>query len=289
MKEYYYKYDTVSEFVDRINSQKVSKLFIDNGRENRLASVDGSEEFTYTESYEVANKLMEFGDKDMANKINEMADAVDTDDVDVFVQSIKAKNERSFVGSMPHVPSYLVGNPRNMIRKRRIPTDTKIINIVYNCSIDCGQVTDDMIKVGAKILYCLKEFEKAGYSVNLYMSFLGRTFWGSESNAKSNDEVLGCVVKIKDSGQYMDIEKLAYLLANPSFFRRHYFRFIETEQTLKKNRWTGGYGYIYNDKEAIKKMANKLGIESNVAVVEYYQLKGKTPKETSELIKSINK
>ena len=75
--------------------------------------------------------------------------------------------------------------------------------------------------------------EKAGYRAGLSVMF----------SATKGAERYNIIVKVKDPGQYMDLRKLAYILVNPSFLRRHCFRALETEQELREP-WNHGYGGV---------------------------------------------
>lgn len=66
---------------------------------------------------------------------------------------------------------------------------------------------------------------------------------------RSGKERIIFSVKVKDPGQYLDIRKLAYVLVNPSFLRRHFFRLAETDPDLTQSYWNIGYGFVLDDSE----------------------------------------
>ena len=59
-------------------------------------------------------------------------------------------------------------------------------------------------------------------------------------------EVLGGVVKVKDYQEKLNIQKLCFPIAHPSFFRRFGFRFVETFPALEDTYFKDGYGCSMN-------------------------------------------
>ena len=117
-------------------------------------------EFTGTESFEVADNLMKFGDKENAENIN------------ATIRKIKAQgngNEtrnklyNSPCGFMPIVPKVLAGDPQNMlaIKKQRY-NSTKIINIAYNVAVDWRIKIESIIETTAKVANVIASLEKNG-------------------------------------------------------------------------------------------------------------------------------
>ena len=197
-------------------------------------------EFTGTESFEVADNLMKFGDKENAENIN------------ATIRKIKAQGKgtetrnklyNSPCGFMPIVPKVLAGDPQNMlaIKKQRY-NSTKIINIAYNVAVDWRIKIESIIETTAKVANVIASLEKNGYRVNLYAYFCG----GGEGKTLGT-----AIIKIKDSGKYLDTLRIAYPLVNPSFYRRHIFAYMER---LKGFGLNDSYGYILNDSECEKYM-----------------------------------
>lgn len=263
------KFESVAEYVEYMNVTPRNPKF------DRYESEDTSTRnvrFTGTKSWQEAQSLMDNGDKKIAKELINRKDEV-SPKVKHLVRELINKREKSVVGAIPSVAAFLNGNPRNMIRRKRQSAETKIVNIVYINSISCGIDKEDMIKVGINVLYCLNEFEKAGYRVNLYV---GAATW-VESNQK---KAWGYVVNVKNSGQYVNIEKLAYLLANPSAIRRHSFRMMEVESETVFSNY---YGWRMNEKDVITSLLEKVSI-NNANVVTFYDLQHKDIKETSKLL-----
>lgn len=263
------KFNTVAEYVSYLETTPYNPKF------KRRASTEtcpSRTKFTGTESYEEAQSLLDNGDKVLAALLEEKSGAVGQN-IKNLVAELIAKRKRDIVGSMPNVAAFLNGNPRNMIRKTRVKTETKVINIVYLNQIHCTVKGEDMIEAGTNMLYCLRELERAGYRVNLYVGYITYT-------SDRRQKAWGCVVNVKNSGQYLNIEKLAYLMANPSAYRRHGFRMMEIEKEVV---FSMSYGWKMDDKKIINEMLQSVNI-TNATVLTFYDIEGKTAKETCDMV-----
>ena len=223
-------------------------------------------EFTGTGSFEEAQHLLKYGDK------------VNADKIAATIRKIKAQGKgnatrnklyNSPCGFMPIVPKVLAGDPQNMlaIRKERY-NSTKVLNIAYNVAVDCSITTDDMIKTAAKVANVIASLEKNGYRVNLYAYSCGR-------DLKYNYYSL--LIKIKDSGKYLDTLRIAYALVNPSFYRRHVFGYMERLKGFNINRT---YGKIVPEEDC------KECLPINACYLSYYLCSGKTEQEITKMIES---
>ena len=170
---------------------------------------------------------------------------------------------------MPIVPKVLAGDPENMlaIKKQRY-NSTKVINIAYNVAVDCTRTTEDLIETAAKVANVIASLEKNGYRVNLYAYSCGRDL---------RFNYYSLLVKIKDSGKYLDTLRIAYALVNPSFYRRHVFGYMERLKGFNLNRT---YGKIVHE-EGCKEC-----LPINACYLSYYLCSGKTEQEIAKYIES---
>ena len=224
-------------------------------------------EFTGTESFDVAQKLLKYGDK------------VNADKIAATIRKIKAQGKgnetrnklyNSPCGFMPIVPKVLAGDPQNMlaIRKERY-NSTKVLNIAYNVTIDCEVEAEEIIETAAKVANVIASLEKNGYRVNLYAFSCGKG---------KRDTVYSLLVKIKDSGKYLDTLRIAYPLVNPSFLRRHILAYLER---IKGYGLYEGYcGVITKDNDA------KSYLPINASYLSFYNCKGKTEQEITKMIEN---
>lgn len=244
MKDIFYKYDSINAFLKDIENGKVNKVFA--GKECSQDVDRETVDFTGTESFAVADRLMKFGDDDNAAKMNAAAANVKTraaGGTDFRPQMYTAQ-----AGFMPCVPKSIMGLPCNMYNRKMVSfKNSKVLTIVYNQNALGGISSDEICKVSVNIVNAILAAEKSGYRINFYFLF----------NAQKGNERLTALIKIKDSGTYMDKRKMAYPLINPSMLRRHMFRFEETRSELKESRWANSYGSGVSDRETEKTLKDK--------------------------------
>ena len=255
------KFDSVEQFSTWLQSTPQTEK----GKEYN-DSIKNSFSFTGTKTFEQAQYLLKYGDKENADRIA------------ATIRKIKAQGKgnetrnklyNSPCGFMPIVPKVLAGDPQNMlaIKKQRY-NSTKVLNIAYNVAVDCTRTTEDLIKTAAKVANVIASLEKNGYRVNLYAYACGR-------DLKNNYYSL--LVKIKDSGKYLDTLRIAYPLVNPSFYRRHIFGYMER---LKGFYLNSSYGKIVNEDGC------KECLPINASYLSFYNCKGKTEQEIIKMIES---
>ena len=225
--------------------------------------------FAGTESFEEAQNLLKCGDKENADKIA------------ATIRKIKAQGKgnetrnslyNSPCGFMPIVPKVLAGDPQNMlaIKKQRY-NSTKVLNVVYNVTVSGNKKKEQLFKTAAKVANVIASLEKNGYRVNLYVCFSVRSTCDESSKAIS-------IIKIKDSGKYLDTLRIAYPLVNPSFLRRHLFAYLERVENYIL--WKG-YGIPLDDDAAQKYIPLQ-----RYSYLSYYICSGKTEEEIAKYIES---
>ncbi len=234
---------------------------------NRSVEVSKSKtEFTGTESFEVADDLMKFGDEINANKINATIRKIKAQGTG---DNARNKLYNSPCGFLPIVPKVLTGDPHNMLAvKKQRYNSTKVLNIAYNITVDGGITAEQMIITAAKVANVIASLEKSGYRVNLY------TYICVDGKRNTAATLL---VKIKDSGKYLDTLKIAYPLVNPSFFRRHVFGYLER---LNGYGLYSGYGCVIDDNDCKKYLPIK------ATYLSYYLCRGKTEKDIAKMIEN---
>ena len=85
------------------------------------------------------------------------------------------------------------------------------------------------------------------------------------------------LVRIKDSGKYLDTLRIAYPLVNPSFYRRHVFGYMERLKGFNLDR---AYGKIVHEDTC------KEHLPINACYLSYYFCSGKTEEEIAKYIES---
>ena len=165
-----------------------------------------------------------------------------------------------------------------MIRKERQKfSNSKVINIAYNCTTDGTVKGQTVAEESAKLLSIVSAAEKQGYRVGISVMV------GAAVRTKSGKERIFLSVKVKDPGQYLDIRKLAYILVNPSFLRRHYFRLTETDPDLTQSYWNIGYGYVMDDSE-MKDIIKGIPSLKDSKYLSFETIRGKNDKAIQKMI-----
>ena len=249
MKVIVKKFDSLSEY-SRYLTKPVSALFMKYGHEG---SRTGSKGFTKTESWEEAEHLLKFSDKENLAKLQ----------TKMVNQGLKGSGEskrtetyRSFVGYAPHVPSYIAGQPKTMLRKRVIRTiNSKVLNVMYSPVAHGGIDADELLNASLAIMNFISSLEKQGYKVNLYTIITTR----------KRHQTVSQIVKIKSSDDYTNLAKIVYPMVNPSFLRRHFFRFMEVTEEVTEKEFCRTYGFPVYEQSEVEPIWKQMGIR-----VDYY-------------------
>lgn len=228
MKDFAEKFNSLEEFSNAINSRPLNKQWSgDRAQESKTEEERRKrKKFYHTADYATATNLMIEGDAANLDKINR-----------VNVGAVRGENaartqyRTGVVGCLPCVPNYLRGVPNNMIQARKEQAPGKIINLIYNISTPCNTTPATIIERGAKVATLVNSLELAGIRVAL---------WAAEKSY-SDGQLVSLYVCIKRAAAPLNKLQIAYPLINPSFLRRHCFRWLETIPA-EIERFTG-YGY----------------------------------------------
>lgn len=218
-KESIYVYDNVGDFVNWLRKTKQTTKGAKYNISNRVG--DGTTTFTGTESFEQAQSLMDNGDEKLSRLIMEQAVEIKAKSMAGYMQASNVVSTPQ--GFVPNIGAYMTGHPNNMLNIRRtFKPISKVLTIVYNCSVIANVKPNQMISAASKVACAISTLEAKGYRVNVYVCSYVRNF---SSKAKNN--AVGFIVKIKDAGKPLDPLRIAYPLAHPSMLRRHGFAFYE--------------------------------------------------------------
>ena len=132
------------------------------------------------------------------------------------------------------------------MQKQQIEDETgdnksgKIVNIAFNMSASGSISADEMFNKGATIAALVELLERAGKRVELK----GRMSTTGHDKAKTNFRYQ---VMIKEAGEPIDVDRLAFSLAHPGCLRRLGFSIMEqasekTQRAIGIGEWGNGYG-----------------------------------------------
>lgn len=230
--KYLREFKGLDEFYSYITTNPLNETF--QLKRKTLASVDGSEHFTGTKSYDEAVELFKNGQPDMAEKINTKLKVIKNQVVNDTVKKVMF----DVVGFQASVPRYLQGIPTNMVNKKVVPVKQKVITLNKDISYNCGIKAEEIINASIQTLQLIKLIEAQGIRVNLNI------IWGCKGS--STNEVVK--IRLKSANERLNISKLAFPLVNPSMLRRLCFRYLETAPTVTSD-YTWGYGKALDGSE----------------------------------------
>lgn len=200
------RYDNITDFAKSLTRPVVGYI----------TKKGQSTSFCGTESIEEANKLLKEGDTYTASIIQGAH-------AKKLAPQTKNTLYRSVQGFLPNIGAVMSGHPVNMYNiKPQTYRNTKIINLVYFIGASALVSAEDLAKEGRKLLDVIYTLESKGYRINLYAARCIHP----KFDKRSKDITIALLllsVKIKDSGKHLNISKIAYPVAHPSFFRRHCF------------------------------------------------------------------
>lgn len=208
------------------------------GRENNEAMKGedhsvrkGKKDFTGTESFEEATKLMLNGWDEKLAEVRQKFDTIARENATTEVGRIRPST--GVVGYAPCVPNAIRGLPNSMITSERVPQKVKCISLIYNSGVDAGWSQNEIIDCGIAVLKLVNNLELKGYRVKLEQE-------AYSCNGGKDDAFMH--VQLKDFRQPIDIKKLCFPLIHPSMLRRICFKWIETVPGLTDRGFRGGYG-----------------------------------------------
>lgn len=153
-----------------------------------------------------------------------------TKKLDVMKQAGRGKARiYDVAGDYPSVPRALSGAPDSMTRRHFSDSSRKpILDIFISPVFSSATNAEAFINVGAAMASFIDSCEAVGYSVNLMTGMIAKACYQDKIN-------VGAVFPLKLSGQVLDLDRLIYFIAHPSFLRRlgfahmsHLFDYAET-------------------------------------------------------------
>lgn len=242
MQYIYETFGSIAEFVTKVDDRKTAAGM----DESSLEVNSWRDDFTGTHTYEEATRLALYGDGDSMKKVQACTTKMRAENK-TTEQRTQNKIVRCVAGSRPCVPAAILGQPNSMYRRMNNKVSKPVVNVFYNMAASCGVDADDIVRAGAKLAQAIQIVERSGVRVNLFAGSAGTT----------HGQVGTMYIKIKDSAKDLDLLRMCYVLINPSFLRRHYFRWIETNSELNAKHWGAGHGHPLNANE-LKNLQNDM-------------------------------
>ncbi|WP_331300328.1 DUF7192 family protein [Methylobacterium oryzae] len=141
---------------------------------------------------------------------------------------------RDVAGDLPDVGAFLAGAPESMTR-RVVAESTRrpVLDMIVNCQFQGSVPAESIMNFGAAIALVIDAMENVGVSVALSIcSFTLNTGHGNG--------VFGAVIGMKQAGEPLELDRLVFYTAHPSFQRRLMFGVFERQVEAARFNW--GYG-----------------------------------------------
>lgn len=235
----YERFESINSLLNTINNRPNNKIM----KNKNDSQEDGSTSFYGTGTYKKACELLVNGWTEPLNEIKKEVGSINYSGM-----GYKMRPQNAVVGYIPNVPNALRNLPQSMITINRIPQKVRAISIYYSNTANGMTPTKEFIKNGIKILQLINNLESSGVRVNLYACLY---------YAEKENDFAFVPVKIKDYRDKLDLQKICFPIAHPSWLRRIGFKWLETCKGLTSSRWAGGYGtaiFEISDHEKYKKI-----------------------------------
>lgn len=264
-------FDSLQSFADTVNKRKVNQTF-KNSPYALVSQVEGDIQKYGTESFSEANNMLNTGDNSNLSKLKSANIKSISHSSDYIKNMLKI--EKNVCGCLPNIPLYLIGAPNNMLNFKRTQTKSKVINILVNIAVSYDVTAKEIVEAGANIASVVRELEKNGIRVNLYVSCFSK---------KLNDYI-GFVANIKKSSAPLNMLNITYPLINPSMLRRHFFRYIETVPVKIDKGYTENYGHVTSFNTMLKQEP-KLNKFKDAVIIDIQNMIGAS---VSDMVKTIS-
>lgn len=174
-------------------------------------------------TFQQAFNKFKYGDDELAEQIEN----VELED-DLKIERLTNEYLLDIQGIVPHVPNAILGLPQSMINisRTRVKSNHKILNLVYDLSVNCAVDADDYTKVSKLFLNIIDKLEILGYRCSIYVLIQNRM---DNIISYKHDTHNTWMLKLKDSSEPFNRYKCAFILGHVGMFRRIGFRLIELE------------------------------------------------------------
>ena len=219
-KVYMEEYNSISEFVQTINSRQQNPEIKSN------ISEFGEYSFTGTHDYNEAENLLLHGWVEESEKLNEM----------LKLKTLKeksVKNTYDVAGFQCSVPRYLQGIPTNMINQKVVTKKQKVITITKNISYSAHVSKETIEQESIKVLQLVNNLEKQGYRVILNVTLI--------SKSRRGNIIICNKVRIKNANERLNLSKVSFPMVHSSYLRRIMFKWMETFEYTTKS-FDNNYG-----------------------------------------------
>ena len=225
-------YETYGDFIDSIlEADDDGRMGWGNESSSNQSSKDWTLGANYADAIDMGINGWSKGAKMMEDK---MSDAVNSHSI----PELRNEWANDDWGFILDVGAYLAGDELCALRPaEREHLTNNIVKI--RVSLACSAVVDGDQKAnwGVAVAFLIDSLEKQGKSVAIEACYLTSGHYGSRHNGEEVGKNYFTTITLKRSGEPLDLDRIAYVIAHPAAHRRLIFRTRELEKSL-----SGGYG-----------------------------------------------
>jgi hypothetical protein len=198
----------------------------------------GDRSWAGTSSFDEAMALARKGWPEGLKDIQKVSEAI----WNVVGQEIqKVETLFDVCGAFADVDRYLTGEPEDMVQFVEEQTfgRGKVVKLFVNNAASCGVSAKTMFCRGAAVVALIDALEKLGYSCEVSTADALAGGW------RGDNQLLQYEVELRGAGQVLDMDRMAFALAHPSWLRRMVFSAMEQEDATIRSTFKigGGYGH----------------------------------------------
>jgi len=142
--------------------------------------------------------------------------------------------KRDVTGGNVVVPLYVQGIPECMTRVVTRKVKSKVIRMVLDPAVYCRISGEDLKSTATAVAIAIASLERSGFRVEV--NIMTTVVTGSRTGPR----VLSCMMPMKRAEEALNIPKLLFMVANPSYFRGLVFNWLTTNPRFPRNP---GLGY----------------------------------------------
>lgn len=221
----FFEFDEPAELLDFLSTAHCADAWVPHAHSHVEESKEG--EFHGTETWEQA---IDYARNGWSEGCDRMAKLVDSLTPYVRAAMPLASETLSVAGYAPNVPAYCAGSPACMYAEGEdLNGATPVVRILVNTGCVYTASPDSIFNRGAAIVACINFLELAGMSCELQL--VSRA-------SNSGDEYSGAIERrlfLKHAGDPLDIDRVAFYIANPSYHRRLMFALAETDDAVLRH------------------------------------------------------
>lgn len=218
-------YDSVGEFIAYVTdkSRKPRRGLTTNSRDKDRS------EFFWTKTFEDAVELHRVGWPEGTARVAEYREALSA----WIAAAVSAKSKRfhwEVVGDFIDVGRYMTGEPE-VFGNETPDGETisgRIVSIRLNASVSGAVSAETICARGVTVLVAVDLLEALGIQCEVIAACGGRSNGGYAGNDPSVEQADYNVV-VKRAGEAVDPDRLSFVVAHPSFFRRFGFAWEELQ------------------------------------------------------------